>query len=90
MILVSGDLTCEKPEPAIFHLACHQLNVSPDQCIMVGDRLDTDIAGGRTAGLAATVWIPLTDGAEVPLQTAPPDFILKHVLDLASLFGIIL
>lgn len=30
-ILVSGDLTCEKPDPKIFHLACQQLSVLPER-----------------------------------------------------------
>lgn len=45
VILVSGDLSWEKPQVEIFHKACHFLNVRPKECIMVGDKLETDILG---------------------------------------------
>lgn len=45
IILVSGDLPWEKPEARIFQEACQSLQVRPDSCIMVGDKLETDILG---------------------------------------------
>jgi len=42
---LSGDLPWEKPEAEIFQKACHSLNVRPEECIMVGDKLETDILG---------------------------------------------
>lgn len=45
IILVSGDLPWEKPEAKIFEEACRYLGVHPENCIMVGDKLETDILG---------------------------------------------
>lgn len=45
VILISGDLPWEKPDAEIFQKACHFLNVRPEKCIMVGDKLETDILG---------------------------------------------
>lgn len=45
VILVSNDLPWEKPDPRIFKEACQFLNVVPSTCIMVGDKLETDILG---------------------------------------------
>ena len=45
VILVSGDLPWEKPEAKIFEEACQYLHVNPENCIMVGDKLETDILG---------------------------------------------
>ena len=45
IVLVSADLPWEKPEPRIFEEACRYLRVSPENCIMVGDKLETDILG---------------------------------------------
>jgi N-acylneuraminate-9-phosphatase len=42
-ILVSGDCGWEKPDAKIFTAACNYLNLRPHDCIMVGDKLDTDI-----------------------------------------------
>lgn len=45
VILVSGDLPWEKPEARIFEEACQFLNVTPSNCVMIGDKLETDILG---------------------------------------------
>lgn len=42
-VLVSGDLPWEKPDQHIFLEACKLLSVEPRMCIMVGDKLETDI-----------------------------------------------
>lgn len=42
-ILVSADLPFEKPDPRIFMTACNYLRVPPENCIMIGDKLETDI-----------------------------------------------
>ena len=45
VILISGDLPWEKPEARIFEEACRYLQVYPENSIMVGDKLETDILG---------------------------------------------
>jgi 4-nitrophenyl phosphatase len=40
-----------KPEPTCFELALEKLGVSASRAAAVGDRLDTDIEGGRRAGM---------------------------------------
>lgn len=87
-IIVSGDLNCEKPQPEIFHLACQQLNVQPNKSCMIGDKLETDILGGKLAGLAATFWIPLNPTEKAKRNNEMPDFTIDSLLDLAPLFGI--
>lgn len=42
-ILVSGDLGFEKPDKKIFYAACSYLCLEPSSCIMIGDKLETDI-----------------------------------------------
>lgn len=87
-VLVSGDLPCEKPQPEIFQMACEQLNVSPTRCCMIGDRIETDILGGKLAGLAATFWIPLNPSEKLRLNDEKPDFTIESLLELAPMFGI--
>lgn len=84
-ILVSGDLPWEKPDQEIFHKACSLLDVEPKQCIMVGDKLETDIQGGKEAELAGTVWIPLSREAEKENMNVRPDFTIHSVTDLPEL-----
>ena len=46
----------EKPDPRIFHIAVEQAGCSPEEIVHVGDSLEKDVAGARTAGLHA-VWL---------------------------------
>lgn len=39
-----------KPEPALLQLCCQAVQVAPEETLVVGDRLDTDIASGKAAG----------------------------------------
>ena len=53
-IVVSGDLKWEKPEPEIFHRVCTNMGVMPFECLIVGDKIETDIKGGFAARLGIT------------------------------------
>ena len=39
-----------KPAPYLLELARHRLGTAKDETLVVGDRLETDIAGGQAAG----------------------------------------
>lgn len=84
LILVSGDLTWEKPNEKIFLEACDTLGVEPQSCIMIGDKLETDVVGGIISKFGGTVWIPLNEKKRK--QNDPvPDYIIQNVLDLSSI-----
>lgn len=87
IILVSGDLPWEKPEREIFRKACRFLNVKPDSCIMVGDKLETDILGGIEAGLKGTIWIPTVDKSRLLKEDPQPDFTVRHVTDVLAILN---
>lgn len=42
---------CGKPQPAFFLHVCQRLGVAPGRCLLVGDNLESDIAGGRRVGM---------------------------------------
>ena len=54
-----------KPHAPIFEMALERLGCRPDEAMMVGDGLTTDIAGGRAAGMA-TVWLDPDGGTRRP------------------------
>ncbi|XP_033170030.1 N-acylneuraminate-9-phosphatase [Drosophila mauritiana] len=62
-VLVSSDLPWEKPHPEIFYAACNFLNVKPQECVMIGDKLETDIKGGHLAQLGLIFWTPLSNSS---------------------------
>jgi 4-nitrophenyl phosphatase len=44
-----------KPAPTMLHAAIGMLGADPQRTLMIGDRLDTDIAGAKAAGLASAL-----------------------------------
>ncbi|HEX4459008.1 MAG TPA: HAD family hydrolase [Polyangia bacterium] len=48
-----GDDGIRKPDPRFFLRACAALGVAPEHAIMVGDRIDNDIAPARSLGMRA-------------------------------------
>lgn len=40
-----------KPEPLLYQMALKKLNFEAEQCLMIGDRPDTDIAGAASLGI---------------------------------------
>jgi len=72
-----------KPERAIFDTAVHRLGASAP--LMIGDRLDTDVAGARRAGIPSALVLTGIDGARQLLPAAAderPDFILGDLREL--------
>jgi HAD superfamily hydrolase (TIGR01549 family) len=48
---VSGHHGFHKPDVRLFLAACADLGVGPGECVMVGDRIDNDIAPARVLGM---------------------------------------
>ncbi|SDL27675.1 Haloacid Dehalogenase Superfamily Class (subfamily) IIA/haloacid dehalogenase superfamily, subfamily IA, variant 1 with third motif having Dx(3-4)D or Dx(3-4)E [Lentzea albidocapillata subsp. violacea] len=70
-----------KPETGIFTIARDRLGV--DRVAVIGDRPDTDIVGGRRAGLAT---ILVQDGSALPLPAGDhrPDHVIPDLAGLVS------
>lgn len=74
-----------KPSPVMGEMALNRLGVAPHECLMVGDRVDTDILFGHNAGMA-TALVLTGAGRLTPLHEAPapPDMILDSIADLVA------
>jgi 4-nitrophenyl phosphatase len=42
---------CGKPEAIFFHELCQRLHVEPSRCLLIGDNLESDIAGAKRMGM---------------------------------------
>ena len=74
-----------KPNPLLFRLALASLGLQPGQCIMVGDRPDTDIAGALALGMrTALVRTGRFGVADALPESVHPDW---DVADLAALIA---
>lgn len=72
-----------KPEPHLFLAAAHQLGIAPDRLVMIGDQLETDIAGAGAAGVPAALLagaISRWDAASIAHAEAPmPAWLLERL-----------
>lgn len=50
-VIISEAVGLRKPQAEIFQLACQQMNVQPEQCVMVGDNEIADIQGAKNLGM---------------------------------------
>lgn len=74
-----------KPRAEMLRLAAARRNVAIGQCLMVGDRLGTDVAAGRNSG-AFAAWIsPVPCGDEVP-EAARPHVVVKDLAVLQKIW----
>jgi putative hydrolase of the HAD superfamily len=64
-IVTSRDFGKGKPDPSIYREAARRLGVSVSEACMVGDRLETDIAGALLAGIPG-IWLRHDHSVEVP------------------------
>jgi len=72
-----------KPHPAIFRSALKSLGTSPDETLMIGDRLETDILGGNQLGMdTAAVLTGVTSREEINQSEIKPDFIFDDITTL--------
>ncbi|MEZ0263750.1 MAG: HAD-IIA family hydrolase [Phycisphaerae bacterium] len=59
-----------KPEPIFFNELCAHLGVPPARCLLIGDNLESDIAGARRVG-ADTILVLTGVATEPDAQAAP-------------------
>jgi HAD superfamily hydrolase (TIGR01509 family) len=85
-MVTSRDFGKAKPDPAIYPEGARRLRVPLDETVMVGDRLDTDIAGANRAGMDSLLVLTGVSTA-ADLLDAPPEHRPTHVgADLDALF----
>jgi len=79
-------ITIGKPEPLLFQMALADLDVAASDCVMVGDRPDTDILGAQRLGLQTALVRTgrFSVDAPWPAEQAPPDW---DVTDLKQLLA---
>jgi putative hydrolase of the HAD superfamily len=84
-ILTSAACSYRKPHPRIFELAIANWYFLPSETVMVGDNLDADIRGAKSAGLYA-VWISRRAGSSSEDQPrVQPDATVSTLSELPAL-----
>jgi NagD protein len=82
------ELLAGKPSPLILEDALERLGLPAARCLMVGDRLETDMRMGQEAGIAtALVLTGATSRAEALAAENPPDYVLESLAELPGIVG---
>jgi 4-nitrophenyl phosphatase len=69
-----------KPEPLILQMASERLGVDASDCVMIGDRLDTDIIAGERAGmLTVLVLTGVSTRDDVASAPVKPDLVFTDL-----------
>jgi putative hydrolase of the HAD superfamily len=58
LVVDSGILGVEKPDPRIFRVALDRFGVSPERTLHLGDNFSTDVLGARAAGIRVALVDP--------------------------------
>ena len=81
------DAILGKPSQVAIDAALDRVGCPPEECLVVGDRLDTDIAMGERAGMTtALVTTGVTDETELARSDVRPDYVLDSLADVGRLF----
>ncbi len=81
-IFISGEMGCQKPDIEYFDIVLNKLDANKDDCLVIGDRLESDILGAMKSKIDS-VWLNLKKD-KLPLDFKPT-FIIKDLIDLLEI-----
>ncbi|MFB6090406.1 MAG: HAD-IIA family hydrolase [Halobellus sp.] len=74
-----------KPSTTMIETALDRVGVEPERCLMVGDRIETDILMGERAGMTtALVLSGVTDRETAAESEIEPDYVLESIADIGA------
>lgn len=78
-----ADVVVGKPNPGIVNALAQEWGLEPNEKVMVGDRLYTDIALGQTAGVKTVLVLSgETDSEDLENSEYQPDLVCENLADL--------
>ena len=76
-----------KPSPGMFEEALARLALQPHECLMVGDRYETDIEGAQKIGIwTLGIGTGVTSVEEFLGKDQPPNFVVQDMAEFLDLF----
>ncbi|GAA0551059.1 HAD-IIA family hydrolase [Halorubrum ejinorense] len=82
------DAVLGKPSDVAIEMVRERLPYPPEKCLVVGDRLDTDIALGERAGMTtALVRSGVTDDETLAASGIDPDHVIDHLGQIDRVIG---
>lgn len=75
-----------KPSKAYMELALHHLNVKPEDAIIVGDNLETDILAGKNVGITSVLYTQgVSKVSDIDKLDIHPDYVIDDLWDLIKI-----
>lgn len=84
VVVTSEEEGFEKPDVKIFRRAVKRMGLKPDECIMVGDKLDSDIIGANEAGMH-TALIKSKKTRKTTTKDVKPEFRIEDISELLDI-----
>lgn len=83
-------ITIGKPMPLLYEIALQELNVPANDCLMIGDRPDTDILGAQQLGIQTALVRTgrFAPGEKLPDDMSTPDWDVENLMQLKSSLGL--
>ena len=75
-----------KPAPVFFEAAMRRFGTTPERAVMIGDTLDSDIAGGAAVGMRTVLVGEASPSARDPAPV--PDFAVAGLREVGALIGL--
>ncbi len=87
VVIASAEVGCAKPDIRIFYMALEQANCSPEEAVMIGDRLDNDIAPAKMIGMK-TIWVRqgFAQYQSVKNENEKPDYSVEGIGEIINIF----
>ena len=83
---ISSSVKLKKPDSKIFELALREAGQNAEDCIMVGDRLDTDICPANTMGMTTIRTTNSLFALQVPKKACEqPSYTVAHLSEIPEL-----
>lgn len=86
LVVSSAEEGVSKPDPRIFEIALNRSGCLPEECIMIGDRIDNDILPANQMGMH-TIWIRQGLGQywTISSKSETPDATVLTLTELSDL-----
>lgn len=82
------DAVLGKPSDTALQAAVDRLGVDPEECLVVGDRLDTDLRMGDGAGMTTVLVLSgVADRADIERSDIDPDYVIDTLGEIDSVLA---
>jgi len=79
------DVLAGKPSSVMIDVVLDKIQLPPERCMMIGDRIETDILMGQQAGMATCVVLSgVAQQEDVAQMKSPPTLVLESIGELPS------